>query len=164
MNDLTISRARSVWGPGLATHSCSLPSKTVSSHTPPAALYVAANFSCKAGSTLSSSAPCMISIGTSVAGSRRSWVRLRLAFWIRCFLREPQIDGHDQNATRGNGTVHGLLGEAILAAPGAAVQIEHRRKRPWALWLIDAGHQLAPGRRAQELHLADLELEFGRRI
>ena len=37
MNAFTISRARSVCGPGLATHSCSLFSNTVSSHTPPAA-------------------------------------------------------------------------------------------------------------------------------
>src|SRR5262249_10696182 len=73
-------------------------------------------------------------------------------------------DGHDQDAARGNGAVHRLFGETVLAAPGAAVQIEHRRERPWALWLIDAGHQLPPGRRAPELHLADLELEFGRRI
>src|SRR2546426_11312451 len=53
--DESISRARSVCGPGLPTPSCSLPSKTVSSYPPPAARYVEANFSCTASSTLSSS-------------------------------------------------------------------------------------------------------------
>jgi len=52
MNLFTISWARSVCGPGLATHSCSHPSNTCSSQSPPAARYDAANFSCTAGSTL----------------------------------------------------------------------------------------------------------------
>jgi len=38
MKDLTISCARSVCGPGLATHSCSQPSNTCSRQSPPAAL------------------------------------------------------------------------------------------------------------------------------
>lgn len=38
MNALTISRARSVCGPGCATHSCSLPSNTWYAQSPPAAL------------------------------------------------------------------------------------------------------------------------------
>src|SRR5207245_5775097 len=46
----------------------------------------------------------------------------------------------------------------------AAVQIEHRRERPRALRLIDAGHQLPAGRRAPELYFAGLELEHCRWI
>jgi 4-amino-4-deoxy-L-arabinose transferase-like glycosyltransferase len=72
MKAFTISWARSVCGPGFATHSCSHPSKTCSSQWPPAARYAAANFSCRAGSTLSSRAPCMISRGGRVTASRRS--------------------------------------------------------------------------------------------
>src|SRR6266536_3289948 len=52
----------------------------------------------------------------------------------------------------------------VFAAPGTAVQIEQRRERPRALRLIDTGHELPPGRRAPELHLADLELELRRGI
>ena len=54
MSALTISRARSVWGLGLATHPCSQPAKMVSSHMPLAARYLASNFSGTAGKTLSS--------------------------------------------------------------------------------------------------------------
>src|SRR4029079_12224975 len=61
MNAFTISRARSVCGPGVATHSCSLPSNSWYWHSPPAALYVATNFSCTAETTLSSKRLCMIS-------------------------------------------------------------------------------------------------------
>src|SRR6185295_4241169 len=82
MNALTISRARSVWGPGVATHSCSQPSKSSYRQSPPADLYVAANFSWIDGSTLSSSAPCMTSSGTSETFSRRSRISWGLLSWI----------------------------------------------------------------------------------
>src|SRR5207248_11720029 len=67
-----------------------------------------------------------------------------------------------QDAARRDRAVHRFLGETVLAAPGTAVQIEHRRKRPRALRFIDAGHQLPSGLRAPELYLADLELELRR--
>src|SRR5438046_8882973 len=54
---------------------------------------------------------------------------------VRRLLREPQVDGHHQDAARRDGAVHRLLGETILAAPGAAVQIEHRRERTRTLRL-----------------------------
>src|SRR5215470_6376389 len=53
---------------------------------------------------------------------------------------------------------------AIARSIGSAVQIEHGGKRPRALRLVDASHQLSSTRCPQEVDFAHLELEVRRGI
>ena len=80
------------------------------------------------------------------------------------FAGQGHVDRHDHYAARRDRAVHRLFGEAVLARPGAAVQVEHHREGPRALRLVDAREELAAGGIAPERHVAHLQVELRRRI
>ncbi len=121
----------------------------------------------------------MAAAGTAVDPDRRRVAvprgRLRLepahavvgilhAGGIGRFRRERHVDRDDQQAAGRERAIHRFLGMPILRVPRAAMEIEHRRERPRAGRLIDAGHQRASGRGAPELHVAHADLERRRGV
>ena len=60
---------------------------------------------------------------------------------IGALLRDAPVERDDDDAVTGQNLVADLVGVAVGEAPGAAMQIDQRRKRPLAARLVDLRQQ-----------------------